>query len=480
MKKKKSVRKNRKRKNFVKSHRNVGLLIGGLLLKLGASPACADDHRIYIGGDTDEDLLRDNEEIVIGSDPNEADQDGNQIVDGVDLAQRLHTLITELPTYSPNDDKPTTGTYAVDHSMLGVVSCLICGESVNMGYIEIVDPRFGIQIEYSYMAMHFLEHGSFTHKLETRWPRVSVARLQNVLDPHIVPVDGDADGDLIADVHEPGLGYNPSQGDQLPPTDVRDGAQLARRTAYQIDRLVRYDESSGQPLPESGIIKVLYEFRGLVSCSICGEVMNMGYMTIMNRDFDTSIDISFLEHHHLKHGSIDFLEQDASPGSEAQSLLSILDPHIMPNADDSDRDGLNRADERALGYHPHNPDENENNVIDGVELAKILVMKIKELEVINWPDPAPTDRRYVIVTLLDGLEICQTCGRILHMDIYEIHDPVRGKEIYIPYMAIHAMEHGSFDCDGEYNEYRLDVPLLADVLGLDIHTAADDKWLLLE
>ena len=46
------------------------------------------------------------------------------------------------------------------------------------------------------------------------------------------------------------------------------------------------------------------------------------------------------------------------------------DDHLIDVEGDTDGDYLTDEEEEASGYDPENPDENDNNILDGVELAQ--------------------------------------------------------------------------------------------------------------
>ena len=111
--------------------------------------------------DLDGDLLADSEELAAGLNLYDADQDHNLVPDGVQLAQRCAEIIDRLPTLDPNAPQEED-VYKISYMMRGLEWCEICGQSVNMGYWQIVDGASGVSMQVPEIARHFMEHGSFS------------------------------------------------------------------------------------------------------------------------------------------------------------------------------------------------------------------------------------------------------------------------------------------------------------------------------
>ena len=112
--------------------------------------------------DLDGDRLADSEELAAGLNLYDADQDNNLLPDGIQLARRCAEVIDSLPTIDPSTAEGK-GLYKISYMMRGLEWCEICGESVNMGYWQIVDSDSGISIDVPEIARHFMEHGSFSY-----------------------------------------------------------------------------------------------------------------------------------------------------------------------------------------------------------------------------------------------------------------------------------------------------------------------------
>lgn len=302
----------------------------------------ADGHQQSIRQDVDSDLLGDAEEVGIGYQPFTSDQNHNAIVDGVELAQRCAAVINDLYTYFPGTMMPIPNkTYKIQHAMFGVERCDICGQEVNMGGCEIVNPI--LELHYPDpndplngtflpdLAVHYMEHGSFDCFGDVHNGRADVSRLLRVLelrypfDPneHQLPVGGDdLDGDLLRDAEELAAGFNLYDADQnenLTP----DGIELAIQCERAIDALPVFDPNG----PEiHAIYKESFLQRGLEYCDVCGTSVNMGYWRIKNLKLDLSIDVPELVLHSMQHGSFSYAGDVHGKGRlDVAKLVKILE-----------------------------------------------------------------------------------------------------------------------------------------------------------
>jgi hypothetical protein len=211
-------------------------------------------------------------------------------------------------------------THKIVHALLGTEICDICGQEVNMGGYEIVNPQLGISypdpsdpldgVFLPDLALHYMEHGSFDCFGDVHSGRVDIARLLRTLElrypenpnEHQLAVTGDLDGDLMTDSEELAAGFNlydTDQDDDL--TD--DGIELAKQCAEVVDALPVFDPNG----PEvHAIYKVNYLQRGLENCGTCGLAVNMGYWEITNLTLGLSIDVPVLALHYMEHGSFSY------------------------------------------------------------------------------------------------------------------------------------------------------------------------------
>ncbi|MGB2865892.1 MAG: hypothetical protein WBC05_21345 [Sedimentisphaerales bacterium] len=318
-----TTKRNKFRKRAIAAGAAAAITLGA---GAGLNKALAKDkpitHQLQVNPDADADLLADGEETAIGYHPFITDQNRNEVPDGVDLAQHCAAVINEMPIYVPGTMMPIPNqTHKVVHTLFGMERCDICGQEVNMGGYEIVNPN----LELSYpdpndpldgtflpdLALHYMEHGSFDCFGEVHSGRIDIARLLRTLelrypeDPneHQLPVtDDDLDGDFMTDSEELAAGFNLYDADQ--DDDLTDdGIELARQCAEAVDALPVFDPNG----PEvNAIYKVNYLQRGLENCDTCGLAVNMGYWEITNLKLGLSIEVPVLALHYMEHGSFSY------------------------------------------------------------------------------------------------------------------------------------------------------------------------------
>ena len=294
--------------------------VAGGAIAAGPVIPVGDRHQMIAAQDADRDFLADREEQAIGYQPFRADQNGNAFPDGIELAAYCADAISRLPNQASASDPGRT--YKNEMLLLGSELCEVCGESINMGTVEVVNPELGLRVELPIIAVHFMEHGSFSYAGELHKGRSNVPVLLRTLgirfpvemDEHQLPLDystdkdpeapgvNDLDGDRLTDEEELATGLNLYQADQnenlLP-----DGMELAQRFAEQIDRLPTFDPDQ----PEAkGLYKVSYMMRGLEWCGICGQSVNMGFWQIVDSASGMTIDVPVIAWHYMQHGSFSF------------------------------------------------------------------------------------------------------------------------------------------------------------------------------
>lgn len=156
-----------------------------------------------------------------------------------------------------------------------------------------------------------------------------------------------------------------------------------------------------------------------------------------------------------------------------KALAHTPDIHELPVSQDADADLLANKEELAIGYRVFNADQNRSGIPDGVELAKRCVADVNELPM--WDGQGdPPNEIYKISHAFFGVEQCDVCGQWIHMGGWEIvnprlgvsypdsSDPLEGS--FLPDLALHYMEHGSFDCYGDIHQGRVDLSRLMAVL----------------
>ena len=455
------------REAVVADHLRRAVATAASLVALGALPAAEakyhgdDPHLIPLEAweDPDADFLKDEEEILLHMNPAQPDEDGNQIADGVDLALALSSAIDSLPE-EPSSDH----TYVRHVLMWGLENCNACGEAVNMGCMEIINPREKLSITVDYIAKHYMEHGSFSYHGNLHQGRLNVALLNTVLGSeglaHFIPEpEGtDVDNDGLRDWEEPVFGTRPEDSD----TDgdgIRDGLDLSRELRARLDSLPR-SESQDEPYV------LEHPMDGIDICPRCGERVVMDLWVVINPLTGASISIPSMALHFMDHGGFSWEGGYSAPRGrvDPRQLRAVLtgegDGHPLHVSPDEDGDFLADQEELDLGSDPGNPDENSNQILDGVELAKATAAEISALST----NPSH-DQVYRLDFELKGLEWCDICGQSVNMGHLTVVNPMAQLYVKVPYIALHYMEHGSFSFGGDvHGGGRLGVTLLVDAL----------------
>jgi len=312
-------------------------LVTGVGINKALAAYSPDPHELSVSQDADADLLANKEELAIGYRVFNADQNRNEIPDGVELAKRCAAVIEQLPHWLGGGDPPNE--IYKERWVTGIFeNCGICQQSISTGGWSIVNPKLGLSYPNSNdplcpvhlpdIMIHYTEHGSLSCAGEHYNGRVNLPQLMRVLelrypyDPneHQLPLDyvvdpngqlapdaNDLDGDLLADSEELEVGYNlhdPDQDDDLTP----DGIELAKQCAAIIKELPsEYEADPNQTY------RVCHELDGLEQCDICGQWIHMGGCAIVNPklgltypDSNDSLDPLFLPDlvlHYMEHGS---------------------------------------------------------------------------------------------------------------------------------------------------------------------------------
>jgi len=310
-------------------------------------------------------------------------------------------------------------------------------------------------------------------------------------DPHLLPVPADTDGDFLADTEEALLAYLKANPDQNR-NDVLDGVELARLVAAAIDDLpTEPNAAPGQTY------RVEHPAFGLETCESCPTQINMGFVEIVNPVKHLTVACPYICLHYMEHGSFSYAGTEHDGRVDVPALAAALelrlpsepDDHQLPVAADHDADLLSSPEESAIGYQPFDPDQNRNGIPDGVELAQKCALTVAGLPEYHPPGDPP-EETYKIAHLLDGLEACHVCGAMIHMGGWEIVNPALNlkypdpndplERMFLPDLALHYMEHGSFDCYGQVHQGRVDIPRLLRVLGLRFPNDPNDHQLPLD
>lgn len=414
------------------------------------------------GTDADQDGLRDHEETIFHTLPNDPDTDGNLNQDGHDLARTFLFRLKALPHVMRPEDGPADRPFIVEHPMDGYETCPQCGQNVVMDVWDVIQPRNGAVIRLSSMAVHYLTHGGF------RWAggqllggagRVDPVHLEAVLsgegDGHQLIVPHDGDGDLLTDDEESRLG-----SDQVLPDEdgngVADGIDLAKSLAAQIEALPL------KPQPD-GVYREDHLLRGLELCAICGETVNMGHLTVGNPVAAVYARVPYIALHYLAHGSFSF-EGDAHglDRTDVKLLRDVLaashGSHARLHDDDTDGDGLRDGEETRFGFSANAWDSDHDGVPDGFSLAR------KMWERLNQLPRTPAAAIHAVDHAMRGVVTCKVCGATINMGYLEVVNRAEAAGLIVPYLALHALEWGSFDFGetGRLNPRQLEIALAGD------------------
>ncbi len=315
------------------------------------------------------------------------------------------------------------------------------------------------------------------------------ALAQYIPDPHEINFSFDSDCDLLADCEEDALAYLSYNPDQNRNT-IPDGVELAKLCVSAFNQLPNCNDAG----PNEKCKEFFFAF-GLERCDTCGEWINMGFARVTNPNLAITVDFPILAIHYMEHGSFQYAGSIHDGRADVTALVRALElrlPYepndhqlLVPN--DSDSDLLSNKEEFAIGYQAFNDDQNKNAIPDGIELAKRCCAVVGELPQQYEAGPNET---YKIEHALDGFEHCFICGQDIHMGGWEIINPKLGLKYpdpndpldgtFLPDLALHYMQHGSFDCYGDEHQGRVDIARLMRVLELRFTYDPNDHQLPLD
>jgi len=344
------------------------------------------------------------------------------------------SVVNSLP-----DEEQQEAIYKLDHWTLGSFACPVCGEMINMGFAEIVNPMRNLSVNLDYMALHFMENGSFSWQApgtpDTQ--RIDIASLKKVIYPydadHMISFPGDADEDGLTDSIEEYFHFSSNAWD----TDnagVPDAVHLTERLTALFPKLLTLQDS----LHTQVTLNLAY---GVEECSICGAVINMGYVEFLNPENGKNYQIPLINLHALAHGS--FRADGAEhPNSyvAADTLFRTMNTHQLFIENDRDNDGLTDSAEEMFGSNPDLPDSDFDGIADSKELADRIIQKIESL-----PTEEQPDQPYITHYEMDGVYNCLMCGEYINMGYFEITNPgMNYPPLRISYHLYHFISHGSF------------------------------------
>ncbi|UCE99555.1 MAG: hypothetical protein JSV82_00335 [Planctomycetota bacterium] len=334
----------RERKKFKKRAVAAGTaaaitLGSGVCLHKALAAYIPDLHELVVSQDVDADLLANAEEVEIGYHAFKGDQNRNEIPDGVELAKPCAAIINQLPVWEyPYEDPEPNEVYKTRVTTLGQELCDICGAAINMGGVRIVNPTSGLSYPNDpydflpYMAVHYMEHGSFSFSGTTNSGRADVMQLLTVLelqyqylyDPneHQLSVGNDSDGDLLTDSEEAATGYDPNSADQDNDL-VPDGIELAKQCAEVIEGL---PVEGVDPVGDDEVYKESFLAGDLEYCDICEDAVNMGFWRVKNPQLGLSIDVHEIACHYMVHGSFSYAGSVHHSGRiDVEAFLEVLE-----------------------------------------------------------------------------------------------------------------------------------------------------------
>jgi hypothetical protein len=445
-----------------------------------------DPHELAVSQDADGDLLADSEEKALAYLAFEPDQNKNGTSDGVELAKLCAADINDLPLENEADPNEICKGFAYT---FGLEACDICGEIVNMGGVWVTNPRLDLTVGFPILAIHYMEHGSFSYAGDVHNGRIDVPLLLQALElrlpcgpnDHQLPVPKDPDADLLANKEEFAVGYKPFDDDQNE-NEIPDGVELAKRLAADVNDLPQW-YGFGDPPKET--YKFEHALDGLEQCCICGRWIHMGGWEIKNPklglrypDPNDPLDKMFLPDlalHYMEHGSFDCYGNYHTGRVNLQRLMRVLerrlpyDPneHQLPlDANDLDNDLLSDSEELASGYNLYDPDQDKDLTPDGIELAKQCGEVIEALpEHDPYGGDPPPEQTYKVNYFQRGIEQCEICGAMRNMGYWQVINPKLEISIDVPDIVCHYMEHGSFSYAGDvHGKGRIGLPLLVKVL----------------
>jgi hypothetical protein len=275
----------------------------------------ADDHWLPVPDDPDNDYLSYREEILLGTHYFY----GCGIADSI--AKSYETIIDSLPR-----EQSDTTCYAVDIPANGYYTCPICGETANMGLVVIHNPLRNLEMDILYMALHFMEHGSFSYIIEGDTSRVDIELLKEVLAPFdtqhlVIETVDDSDDDGLNNPSELYFETDPADP-QTHNLGIDDGQEI---TEAIIEHISDLPVVFGGTPPTDHIYISYCLMDGIETCDICGKTVNMGFTAIVNPIQEISINFPIIGLHYLAHGRFAFSGSENQGEIDPIELATVLD-----------------------------------------------------------------------------------------------------------------------------------------------------------
>jgi len=257
-----------------------------------------------------------------------------------------------------------------------------------MGCVIVHNPMQGLEVDIPYMALHFMEHGSFSYIIEDDTSRVDIPLLNKTIAPldtlhHALATPNDTDNDGLNETAEQYFDMeidNPYTHE----IGIDDGHEIAQALMENISILPVIPSGSTPPTDSIYIEPQLV--WGIEDCTICGRTQNMGTATIHNPLQGTSMTFPFMGLHYMSHGRFVYdgttnqgeidpielcvlLEMDLAAIEELPEVAYKHGYHVMnyPNPLNADRDGITTISIQMFA-------QNKNVIF---EIDKICVYSIK-------------------------------------------------------------------------------------------------------
>jgi hypothetical protein len=215
--------------------------------------------------------------------------------------------------------------------------------------------------------------------------------------------------------------------------------------------------------------------EGDENCQVCGQAINMGFVSIHNYRRDLLIQIPIIALHYLEHGSFSYDGTEHSGRIDIELLKRILDyrdtdHYAIETANDADGDGLGDDQESHFGTLPGDADSDDNRLVDGAQVAEGIIMAISQLPVIEDPTQTPDDTPYIIYQPAYGIVTCDICGMTVNMGFIVIVNPLADTSMQISFPGLHYLAHGRFAHSADGHVGEIDAVELATVLDIPTWT----------
>lgn len=437
---------------------------------------------LTVSPDKDSDSLPDSIETQMGVSPNNADSNDNGLIDGAEVAEEFIYMISNLPRVEAGETAPDYQIYVQYTLAYGLENCDVCGTTLNMGYVNIINPMQDMEIEFPIMGLHYMAHGKLSYAGSTNEGEIDVLKLAEVLDidyknPHLLPVPNDENDNYLSNQEQVLLGHQ----HEYAPYDLDSLASVIQAQRYYqiIDSLPEYIEI-GQAASDS-CYKICRDMDGIVVCPVCGQEIAMGYLELHNPQRDLAMNITYMALHFMQNGSFSFDYTSGFPYPELtdstrvdiEKLKTILASYDHSHdaiivSPDADNDGLRDDIEAEFSAQQNDSDSNDNGLSDGAEVAENLIKFISDLPIIEYGETPPDDQVYIEYYLYNGTESCDICGLNFNMGDIHIVNPFDDAEIRFPILGLHYLAHGRLAYAGTVNNDEIDAVQLSNVIDTEI------------